>query len=274
MSFFKTSDGVKLFYVDKGEGRPIVLIHGWSGDHTTFAEPIESLSRDFRVVAYDLRGHGQSERPDQGLTLRRFAQDLEELMEQLGLTEVTLAGHSMGASTGFEYIRNHGTDRLSSFTIFDMTPKLVNGEGWNHGLWHGEYSRSDADRDLTQMYEEFVGFSKPFMKRTVPYLSESELEELLKLSATNSPHVLAAMWHAMVTADYRDMLDDIRVPAQIVYGDKSTLYSKETAGYLNKQIPDSTVIPFENCTHMLTAENPGRVEEVIRQAASTPASKA
>ncbi|KZE37995.1 alpha/beta hydrolase [Bhargavaea cecembensis] len=274
MAFFETIDGMNLFYVDKGKGQPIVLVHGWSGDHTTFAEPIESLSNDFRVVAYDLRGHGQSDRTDQGLTLRRFAQDLEELMQHLGLSGVTLAGHSMGASTGFEYIRNHGTDRLRSFTIFDMTPKLVNEEGWNLGLWHGEYTRPDADRDLTQMYEEFEGFSRTFMKRTVPYLSETELEEMLKLSASNSPHVLAAMWHAMVTADYRDMLAGITVPAQIVYGDKSTLYSKETAAYLNGQIPDSKVIAFENCTHMLTAENPDRVEEVIRQAAGTPASKA
>lgn len=274
MAFFKTSDGVNLFYVEKGEGRPIVLVHGWSGDHTTFAEPIERLSNDFRVVAYDLRGHGQSDRTDQGLTLQRFAHDLEELMDHLGLGEVTLAGHSMGASTGFEYIRNHGTGRLRSFTIFDMTPKLVNEDGWNLGLWHGEYSRADADSDLTQMYGEFEGFTRTFMKRTVPYLSEAELEEMLKLSASNSPHVLAAMWHAMVTADYRDMLADITVPAQIVYGDKSTLYSKDTADFLNGQIPDSTVIAFENCTHMLTAENPGKVEEVIRQAASNPAAKA
>ncbi|SEI62662.1 Pimeloyl-ACP methyl ester carboxylesterase [Bhargavaea ginsengi] len=274
MAFFKTSDGVNLFYEEKGEGRPIVLVHGWSGDHTTFAEPIESLSNEFRVVAYDLRGHGQSDRTGQGLTLRRFAQDLDELMEHLGLDEVTLAGHSMGASTGFEYIRNYSTDRLSSFTIFDMTPKLVNEDGWNLGLWHGEYTRPDADRDLTQMYEEFEGFSRPFMKKTVPYLTEEEIEEMLKLSAGNSPHVLAAMWHAMVTADYRDMLAGIKVPAQIVYGDKSTLYSKETAEFLNEQIPHSTVIPFENCTHMLTAENPGRIAEVIRQAAGNPSSQA
>lgn len=120
MAFFETSDGVKLFYVDKGKGQPIVLVHGWSGDHTTFAEPIESLSNNFRVVAYDLRGHGQSDRTDQGLTLRRFARDLKELMQHLDLSEVTLAGHSMGASTGFEYIRNHGTDRLRTFTILDM----------------------------------------------------------------------------------------------------------------------------------------------------------
>ncbi|RSK24796.1 alpha/beta fold hydrolase [Bhargavaea beijingensis] len=274
MAFFETNDGVKLFYVDKGKGQPIVLVHGWSGDHTTFAEPIESLSNNFRVVAYDLRGHGQSDRTDQGLTLRRFARDLKELMQHLDLSEVTLAGHSMGASTGFEYIRNHGTDRLRTFTILDMTPKLINDEGWNLGLWHGEYTRSDADRDLTQMYEEFEGFSRTFMKRTVPYLNATELEKTLKLSAANSPHVLAAMWHAMVTADYRDMLADITVPAQIAYGEKSTLYSKETADYLNERIADSTVIAFENCTHMLTAENPGRVEEVIRQAAGTPATKA
>ena len=59
----------------------------------------------------------------------------------------------------------------------------------------------------------------------------------------------------------------ITVPAQIIYGERSTLYSKETAEYLHSQIPKSKIIPFENCTHMLVAENPFKTTQVIEEMA-------
>jgi pimeloyl-ACP methyl ester carboxylesterase len=267
MAFFVTSDGVKLFYQQKGEGNPIILIHGWSGDHTIFEPFFHELSKKFKVLSYDLRGHGNSDRPEHGLTLNRFATDLEELMESLDLTDVTLVGHSMGASTAFAYIRNYGVSRLKSVSIFDMTPKLINDDNWKLGLYHGKYTRDDSDRDVTQMNEEFVAFSRRFAKTVIPYLTEDMLEEHLKVVKGNTPHVLSAMWHAMAVSDFRDVLPKITVPTQIVYGEKSTLYSKETAEYLQSQIPKAKIIPFENCTHMLVAENPTKTMQVIKMIA-------
>lgn len=268
MTFFKTSDGVNLYYEVKGEGNPIFLIHGWSQDHTGFAPQLEALSKKYKVVALDLRGHGKSDRPEHGLTLKRFATDVEELMENLQLENVTLVGHSMGASTTFEYIKDFGVSRLKSVSIFDMTPKLVNDSEWNLGLYHGKYFIQDALNDLTQINDNLIDFARPFFKITAPYLSDELIEEQLEFFKSNTPHVLSAMWHAMAVNDYRNMLEKITVPTQIVYGEKSTLYSKETAEYLQSKIPNAKVVPFENCTHLLVAENPDKTTEVIDQIAS------
>jgi pimeloyl-ACP methyl ester carboxylesterase len=268
MAFFETSDGVKLFFQQKGKGNPIVFIHGWSGDHTIFDPIFNDLSMKFNVISYDLRGHGSSDRPEHGLTLKRFGTDLEELMASLELTGVTLVGHSMGASTTFEYVRNYGVSRLKSVSIFDMTPKLMNDDQWKLGLYHGKYTKEDANRDLTQMNEDFLKFAGPFAKSVLPYLTDELLKEHLVVVKRNTPHVLAALWHAMAVSDFRDVLPKITVPTQIIYGEKSTLYSKETAEYIHSQIPHSKIIPFENCTHMLVAENPVKTTQVIREMAN------
>jgi non-heme chloroperoxidase len=91
------------------------------------------LSENYTVISYDLRDHGRSEKPQYGLTLNRFATDLEELMEYLDLHDITLAGHSMGTSITFEYVKTFGVSRLKSVTLLDMTPKLVNDGTRNLG---------------------------------------------------------------------------------------------------------------------------------------------
>lgn len=270
MAFFETSDGVKLFYQQKGEGKPIVLVHGWSSDHTAFEQPFEELSRKFKVVSFDLRGHGASDRPEHGLTLKRFATDLEELLDYLDLSDVTLVGHSMGASTTFEYVKNFGVARLKAVSLFDMTPKLVNEGDWTLGLYHGKYTRDDSLKDLTIINDSLMEFAKPFFKVTVPYLTDEMMsEQLEQVVSNNTPHVLAAMWHAMAVGDYRDVLPQITVPTQIVYGEKSTLYSKETAEYMKINIPNSEVIQFENCTHLLVVEDAAKTAKVIEELAGS-----
>lgn len=268
MSFFKTSDGVKLYYQQKGEGNTIVLVHGWSADHTSYDQVFDELSKNFQVISYDLRGHGISDRPEKGLSIKRFATDLEELLDYLNLQEVTLVGHSMGASISFEYVKNFGVQRLKSVSIFDMTPKLINEGDWNLGLYHGKYTREDSLNDLTVINEDLIEFAKSFIKIAVPYLTDDLMNEQLDLLINNNtPHVLSAMWHAMAVSDFRDVLPNLTVPTQIVYGEKSTLYSKESADYLASQIPDAKVVSFENCTHLLIVENPTRTTQVIAEMA-------
>ncbi|WP_107841256.1 alpha/beta fold hydrolase [Metasolibacillus meyeri] len=268
MSFFKTSDGVKLYYQQKGEGNTIMLVHGWSADHTSYDQVFDELSKNYQVISYDLRGHGISDRPEKGLSIKRFATDLEELMDYLNLQEVTLVGHSMGASISFEYVKNFGVQRLKSVSIFDMTPKLINEGDWNLGLYHGKYTREDSLNDLTVINEDLIKFAKSFIKIAVPYLTDDLMKEQLDLLINNNtPHVLSAMWHAMAVSDFRDVLPNLTVPTQIVYGEKSTLYSKESADYLASKIPDAKVIPFKNCTHLLIVENPAKTAQVIEEIA-------
>jgi pimeloyl-ACP methyl ester carboxylesterase len=103
-----TRDGVALAYTEAGSGAPpLLLVHGWCGDHTHLAPQFEHFGRNYRVVAVDLRGHGVSDKPEQEYTVARFADDLAWLCDQLRLARPVVVGHSMGGNVAFELARRH-----------------------------------------------------------------------------------------------------------------------------------------------------------------------
>ncbi len=98
-------DGVALFYEEADGGEPpIVLVHGWCCDHSFFAPQLEHFARaGHRVVAVDLRGHGQSDKPEQPYTMQLFADDLAFLCGELKLVKPVVIGHSMGGVVAFAF---------------------------------------------------------------------------------------------------------------------------------------------------------------------------
>src|SRR5690242_18821717 len=98
MSFLETPDGTRLRYVDRGEGPDtVVLVHGWKGSHRKWDPAVHRLAEaGFRVIAYDHRGMGESDRPTGRYDFDLLADDLGFVLEELGAEEVTLVGWSMG----------------------------------------------------------------------------------------------------------------------------------------------------------------------------------
>jgi pimeloyl-ACP methyl ester carboxylesterase len=98
-----THDGVALAYNDAGTGNPpIVLVHCWVCDHTFFAPQFEHFRRMQRVITVDLRGHGESDKPQQAYTVAGFAEDIVWLCRQLGVEKPVIIGHSMGGNVALD----------------------------------------------------------------------------------------------------------------------------------------------------------------------------
>ncbi len=265
MPYMATMDRVAIYYEDKGEGKPVVLIHGWSGSRIQYAFSTPVLSSKFRVITYDHRGHGASEKPEHGLTMKRLAMDLEELLAHLDLRDVVIVGWSMGAQVLFEYVKNFGCGRLDKTVIIDMTPKLINDENWNLGLYHGDFDHEDNLHALSTMCHDWEDYAEMFIKKAAPKLTAEEFRLAFKESRKNIPHIMYAFWIAMAAADYREELNKITVPSLILYGKESTLYTPETAEYIFNAIPESKKVEFENCGHMLVLEDPERFNKVIEE---------
>ena len=97
--FFTTSDQAHLYYEVHGKGQPLFLVHGWQCSSRFWQHNIPELSKHFQVIVMDNRGHGKSSKGLQGQIVARYAQDIRELSEFLGLKNFILLGWSLGGPT-------------------------------------------------------------------------------------------------------------------------------------------------------------------------------
>jgi non-heme chloroperoxidase len=277
MPFFAADDGVRLHYQIHGAGKPVVLIHGLTASSLFFRKQIPELAKHFQVIAPDLRGHGESETRSDHLTLLRLAQDLKGLLDGLNIAQVSLIGWSMGAHVIFEYIKNYSCNMIDKIVIIDMTPKLLASDDWHYGL-PGVFSRKPGDFGqadnlylLSIMLNDWEAYSKVVAQRilskslynekmefnaTADFKGKGDLPWLYEEARKNKATVIAAFWIAMAMQDYRPLLKNITVPCLLTYGKESNYYPPENCDYMQKQIPDARVIPFEGCGHALHIQDP------------------
>ncbi|MBF4694682.1 alpha/beta fold hydrolase [Fusibacter ferrireducens] len=255
MPYYVTIDNTKLYYEVRGEGKPLIFIHGWSCSTESFATIVEDLRNKYQCISYDHRGHGASSMPQGGFTITQLAKDLRELIEYLNLNDIVLVGHSMGAATIFSYISQFDCDRISKIVLLDMSPKLLNDENWNAGLLSGQYKMNDYMEDMEIIGQSLSEFMWKFWRMALPEFEA--LPETLKdlvapgLVGVNNPHALACLWHSMLHLDYRDSIKKITVPALYFLPDHP-LYSRETAEFIkNNSSSTVDIVAFENCTHMI-----------------------
>lgn len=246
MPYLATSDNCRLYYEIKGTGKPVVFIHGWDCNRHFFKNQIPEFKKKYQVISFDLRGHGDSERPEKGMRLARFAQDVKELTEHLELKDVTLIGWSMGAHIIWEYINNYGCDNIAKTVSIDMTPKMMAepDENWPYTLF-GSYTRADAMDYLEQIAENWKEVANGF----VPAMfsdgpNQEEIPWVLEQAYKNTEHVMVNMWLAIVQKDYRDMLGKVTVPTLITYGKNPSLYAPENSEWIAEHMPNAKAVGF------------------------------
>lgn len=263
MNFFQTSDNVNIHYDISGKGIPIVFIHGFGENGDVFRIQKRTLSKKYRIITYDIRGHGKSDIVEYGLNMNRLSIDLKELIDYLGVNRLIIVAWSMGASILLEYIKNFGTDQLHKICIVDKSPKMLNDESWNLGIYGGKYNIENLKNDLKLLREDFPKFSKEFIEKMSLDLNEKEIEIALEKMNKNSPKVLHCLWKSMGESDYRDILKDIDIDTLIVFGKNSCLYSIETGEYLRESIKQSRLEVFPENGHLLILENPKKFNKIL-----------
>ena len=115
-------NGVTLAYEDRGAGKPaLVLIHGWTCDRSFFARQADYFARQHRVVSLDLRGHGESDKPQGPYPIAAYADDIAFAIDQLGLGKAIAVGHSMGGITALQLAAAH-PDKVAAIVMVDPAP--------------------------------------------------------------------------------------------------------------------------------------------------------
>ena len=186
-----TRDGVRLAYAETGSGAPpLLFVHAWSADRTTFAPQLEHFGRSHRAVAVDLRGHGDSDKPEEPYTAELFADDLAWLAGELGLERPVVVGHSMGGVIALVLAASH-PDLVSGVVALD-SPIIPSKELLAAVPMLMEGMRSPAYREvIRQFYDAFAGFEDDPARR----------EQLLERLTSGEQHVMASALENVFAAD-------------------------------------------------------------------------
>ena len=118
------ANGIRQYFVEAGEGPPVILLHGFPETSFAWRHQIPALAERYRVIAPDLRGYGETDKPAAGYDKRTMAQDVVALMDALGLPKVALVGHDRGARVATRFAKDH-PQRLDRLVVMDNVPTRI-----------------------------------------------------------------------------------------------------------------------------------------------------
>lgn len=276
-------DGMKFYYQQSGSGSNVVLLHGVTGNMAIWPliNLLPVLAADFRVTAYDLRGHGYSDTPPTGYTSADMAGDLVKIQRALGLGPMYLLGHSFGA-----VVAHHAAvlypDAVAGLILSDpYYPGLRRLES-SVASWTGwlEY-KEQANRaglqvteedwfDVGQLFQQTANLTPERQEMFRKELGLAAMDRLKRLAATTCGEDVKA-----VAGLTEERIRSVRQPAVALYGEESPFLA--TCDYLAENLANCRRVLVPNAKHRAHEENPSAyvalVCEILRDMAGSVAAR-
>lgn len=248
-------EDIQLSYKDYGQGRPVVLIHGWPLSKDMWEYQIDDLvNAGLRVVKYDRRGFGKSDKPWDGYDYDTLSEDLNGLLEGLDLRDAVLVGFSMGGGEIARYLSRYGSDRVSKIVLISsVLPYLSktpdNPEGVDQAVFATmmEQMKDDRIAFLDDFGKKFFGvnlLNKP--------VSTPLLEYYRSLASVALPRATQQCALSFANTDFRADVESIKLPTLIIHGDDDqTVPIDASSNRTAKLIPDAEYKVYEGAPHGL-----------------------
>ncbi|QKE84970.1 alpha/beta hydrolase [Arthrobacter sp. NEB 688] len=238
-----TNGSVEIHYEDHGgDGRPVVLIHGWPLSGKSWSNQVPALSdAGYRVVTYDRRGFGESGKPGEASSYDydTLTSDLDALMTELDLRDASLVGFSMGGGEVARYIENVGEERLHSVVYAAAVPPCLKKDAD-----HPDGALTDDDvrgmqeqlaQDPTAFFDDFT--TNFFSAGGELKVTEAERQEAIALAAQADVHA-AVQCIASWVEDFTGGLRKSSVPTLVIHGDGDGIVPLEVSGQRTAQLVD------------------------------------
>ena len=244
-----TSDGVSLHYFEAGSGKPILMIPGWSQTAEQFKHQIAGLSDRYRVIAVDMRGHGEADKPEFGYKISRLAKDVHDMIHALDLEEVNILGHSMGSSVIWNYYDLYGPERLSKLLLIDQMPMITSNPAWSEE----ERIASGAIFTPQSLYETINALAGPdgvettrgFIGNMVTKsIADDEKTWIIERNLTMPRQHAATLLYNHATQDWRDLIPRLELPTLVV-GGRVSVVPWRSQEWIAAQVPGARLEIFE-----------------------------
>jgi non-heme chloroperoxidase len=262
-----TSDNVVHYEDTGGSGRPLVLIHGWPLSGKSWADNLPALTAaGYRVITYDRRGFGESDKPTLGYGYDNLADDLAALLDQLDLRDVTLVGFSMGGGEVARYIARHGQERLHSVVFAAaVTPYMMHGSNNPDGpLTKTEAAKMTAQ--LTANRDAFFdGFVTQFFSAGDRLcVSEQQRQQAIALCQQASKLAALEAMQSFGLTDFREDLEKVTVPALVIHGDSDGIVPFEGSGErTHKELVGSELVLIAGGPHGINVSHAGEFNQAL-----------
>lgn len=253
-------DGVELALTDsRGEGLPVVFVHGFSNDRCAWEDAARALPEPFRPICYDLRGHGDSGWSiDSRYHLLDHARDLAEIFDALGLERAALVGHSLGGNIATLFASQH-PERLRALALVDTGPAL-GGDAWRRAS--GDVS------DQARAYGSVAEYRK-LLALAYPLAAPAALDRLARTSLVQrrdsrfepklDPVLLDLLGTAQqlreTEATLWDALAKLRCPVLLMRGELSAMLPESVARRMIEVVADARLVQIPNAGHAVAFDN-------------------
>jgi non-heme chloroperoxidase len=262
--FITTADGTRIFVKDWGakDAQPVVFSHGWPLSADAWdGQMLFLLSKGYRVVAHDRRGHGRSDQPATGNDMDTYADDLAAVIQALDLTNAVLVGHSTGGGEISHYVGRHGTARVAKMVLVGaVPPRMAKNDAYPNGLPLDVFDgiRKGVADNRSQFYLDlstpFYGFNRDGVEAN-DGLRQSFWRQGMQGSIVGQYLCI----REFSEVDYTDDLKAIDVPTLVIHGDDDQIVPIGNAGELSaKIVKDAQLKVYEGAGHGLTATHQDR----------------
>lgn len=261
-SKFVVANGVRLHYIETGQGDPVLLLHGFGQSSQMWRPLMRELSKDHTVIAADLRGAGQSDAPADGYTKSEMARDVHALMSGLGYSKVSVVGHDIGMMVAYAYAAQFPNEVNKIVLMEALLPGVGENRAWPRDQWHLRFYGKTPEA-LVQGRERIYleHFWNDFAADPAKSIAEAD-RKVYAAEYARPNHVRAGMeWFRILDEDGKEFHDyaakPLTIPMLVLTGEKGSGDGLFKQAQLIDTDVQGAVVP--GAGHWLMEEAPGFV---------------
>jgi len=248
------ANDVNIYYEISGEGPALVLLHGWTENHKVWKLQIPEFSKGYRVIAVDLRGHGESDKPESGYSIQTFADDLYHVLNELGIDKAIIAGHSMGGMTALVFYLTY-PEKAKALILVNTTSAGIHDTGPMPLRETLELIRTAGFENVVEQF-----FAQTFF---APGTSEDLINWAKSEVLKNPQYAVEETLKAIMNHDVTGKLSRIAVPTLIIHSTLDLAIGVKMAEILNEGIPNSSIRIIEGVGHHTMLEKPDEFKTAV-----------